>query len=82
MYEPSKSASILPSESEKKDGAWSHPTVEVLNNIGDSAINTHQVHLKDIDDAAALVAGFQGEITEEQSRRVRRKIDLQLLPLM
>ncbi|KAK8845605.1 hypothetical protein IAR55_006321 [Kwoniella newhampshirensis] len=42
----------------------------------------HHVALHDVDEAAAFVAGFHGEITEEQSRRVRRKCDMHLLPLM
>lgn len=45
-------------------------------------VETHQVRLQDVDEAAKFVAGFHGEITEEDSRRVRRKIDLHMLPLM
>lgn len=48
----------------------------------DVPIHTHRVHLRDVDEAAKLVAGFHGEVTEEQSLRVRRKVDRHMLPLM
>lgn len=66
-------------EDEKQQAS---PIVNSNEKSGNSTVQTHQVHLKDLDDAAALVAGFEGEVTEEQSRRVRRKIDLHILPLM
>ncbi|WWD22552.1 hypothetical protein CI109_107045 [Kwoniella shandongensis] len=42
----------------------------------------HHVQLDDVDEAAAFVAGFKGEITPEMAARVRRKCDRHLLPLM
>lgn len=50
-------------------------TTEVLK-------NEHIVQLKELDEAAAFVAGLAGEIDPAAARRVRRKIDLHLLPLM
>ncbi|WWC66634.1 uncharacterized protein I206_100537 [Kwoniella pini CBS 10737] len=44
--------------------------------------HAHHVHLQDVDEAAAFVAGFNGVITKEMSDRVRRKCDWHLLPLM
>ncbi|WVQ76152.1 hypothetical protein IAR50_005805 [Cryptococcus sp. DSM 104548] len=44
--------------------------------------HAHHVKLHDVDEAAAFVAGWQGEITEEMSAKIRRKCDLHLLPLM
>ena len=58
------------------------PVVETSGKNEDTKVATHQVRLCDIDEAGAFVAGFDGEITEEQSRRVRRKIDKHMLPLM
>ena len=48
----------------------------------DVAVHQHRVHLRDVDEAAKLVAGLHDEITPEQSLRVRRKIDRHMLPLM
>lgn len=42
----------------------------------------HHVHLAEADEAAAFVAGFHGEIDPEEAKRVLRKIDWNLLPLM
>ena len=74
------SAQKLPSSDEKD--IFESPAVESADRTGDITVETHKVKLSEIDDAAELVAGFHGEVTEEQSRRVRRKIDLHLLPLM
>lgn len=52
-------------------------TVEPLKDS--SNVETHKVRLKDVDEAAQLVAGFRGEITEEQSRRIRHKVDLSVV---
>lgn len=53
--------------------------VSVLPAISDDA---HHVQLQDVDEAAAFVAGWEGEITEEMNARIRRKCDWHLLPLM
>lgn len=53
--------------------------VRVLPAISDDA---HHVQLQDVDEAAAFVAGWEGEITEEMNTRIRRKCDWHLLPLM
>lgn len=42
----------------------------------------HQIKISKADEAAAFVAGFGRPVTEEESARVRRKIDWNLLPLM
>ncbi|KAK4684968.1 hypothetical protein P7C73_g5190, partial [Tremellales sp. Uapishka_1] len=42
----------------------------------------HHVELNDIDEAAAFVSGFHGSISAEDEKRVKRKIDMHLLPLM
>lgn len=68
-------------EIDEKDVAVSPPEY-TPNKREDVAVHTHRVHLRDVDDAAALVAGVHDEITEEQSRRIRRKIDRHMLPLM
>lgn len=47
-----------------------------------TADDVHYVHLQDVDEAAAFVAGWEGEITEEMNARIRRKCDWHLLPLM
>lgn len=48
----------------------------------DNAAEQHTIHLADVDAAARLVAGFDREITPEEEKRVLRKIDRRLLPLM
>lgn len=58
------------------------PTGDAYTKGTSVGVQVHNVRLHDIDDAAAFVAGYQGEVTEEQSRRVRRKIDRHILPLM
>jgi hypothetical protein len=58
------------------------PVEAVDTEHGASRIERHKVALADADEAAAFVAGFQGEITQEQADRVRRKIDWHILPLM
>ncbi|XAO26352.1 hypothetical protein I312_105189 [Cryptococcus bacillisporus CA1280] len=50
-------------------------TTEVLK-------NEHTIQLKEVDEAAAFVAGLAGEVDPAAALRVRRKIDLHLLPLM
>ncbi|OXG09754.1 hypothetical protein C361_07087 [Cryptococcus neoformans Tu259-1] len=50
-------------------------TTEVLK-------NEHTIQLKEVDEAAAFVAGLAGEVEPAAALRVRRKIDLHLLPLM
>lgn len=47
-----------------------------------TADDVHCVQLQDVDEAAAFVAGWEGEITEEMNARIRRKCDWHLLPLM
>jgi hypothetical protein len=42
----------------------------------------HRVKASELDDAAEFIAGFGREVTEEEAARVRRKIDLHMLPLM
>jgi hypothetical protein len=42
----------------------------------------HHVTLHEADEAAAFVSGFQGEIDPIEAKRVLRKIDWNLLPLM
>ncbi|KAH9886673.1 MFS general substrate transporter [Cubamyces lactineus] len=37
---------------------------------------------RDVDTAAQLVAGIEGELTAEESNRIRKKIDWHILPLM
>jgi len=44
--------------------------------------DAHHVHLAEADEAAAFVAGFHGSIDPEEAKRVLRKIDWNLLPLM
>lgn len=44
--------------------------------------HTHKVTLQSADKAAALVAGFHAEITEEEKNRVKRKIDWHLMPIL
>lgn len=48
----------------------------------DTAVHTHKVRLEDADDVAKFIAGNQVEFTEESSRRIRRKIDIHMLPLL
>ena len=65
-------------DSEKSAGAKTYVAdVEI-----DNRAENHRVHLKDIDEVAELVAGFDREITEEEVKRIRRKIDYRLLPCM
>jgi hypothetical protein len=42
----------------------------------------HHVTLHEVDEAAAFVSGFHGEIDPKEAHRVLRKIDWNLLPLM
>lgn len=77
----SATSSSPPSSPGEKDSA-SDPVARTSGKTSGTSVETHQVKLRDIDDAAALVAGFHGEVTEDQSRRVRRKVDLHILPLM
>lgn len=42
----------------------------------------HRVRVSDADEAAKFIAGFGRDVTEDESNRVRRKIDLNMLPLM
>jgi ACS family allantoate permease-like MFS transporter len=42
----------------------------------------HHITLHEVDEAAAFVSGFHGEIDPEEAHRVLRKIDWNLLPLM
>lgn len=51
----------------------------MLPAISDDA---HHVQLQDVDEAAAFVAGWEGEIAEEMNARIRRKCDWHLLTLM
>lgn len=69
--------SIRESDERRSDGNEEKIATSTVEPVKDSSnVETHQVRLKDVDEAAQLVAGFHGEITEEQSRRIRHKIDL------
>ena len=71
-------SSLDDKDSEKNAGAKTYVAdVEI-----DNRAENHRVHLKDIDEVAELVAGFDREITEEEVKRIRRKIDYRLLPCM
>ena len=43
---------------------------------------THLVALNEVDAAARLIAGYHGQVTEDESRRIRRKIDWHIMPLL
>ena len=69
--------SVRESDERKASGNEEKIVTSTVEPVKDSSnVETHQVRLKDVDEAAQLVAGFHGEITEEQSRRIRHKIDL------
>lgn len=58
------------------------PSAVERTTSGRHDIAKHRVALKDADEAAKFVAGYHGEVTEEQSRRVRQKIDRHMMPLL
>ncbi|ORY25069.1 putative membrane transporter [Naematelia encephala] len=62
----------------EKGDVFAKTTVNVVPNDP----HAHKIKLKEADAAAELVAGFHGEITEEESMRIKRKCDRHLLPLM
>lgn len=69
--------SIRESDERNSDGNEEKIATSTVEPVKESSnVETHQVRLKDVDEAAQLVAGFHGEITKEQSRRIRHKIDL------
>ncbi|EME82449.1 uncharacterized protein MYCFIDRAFT_40591 [Pseudocercospora fijiensis CIRAD86] len=57
-------------------------TVYSAHSLTGRDVETHQIRLQDADEAAKFVAGFDRVVTEEESRRVKRKIDLHLMPLL
>lgn len=68
------------SDDEKEKGLHAHPPVGQVP-YGDD-VHNHTVVLQSADKAAELVAGFHGDITEEEKMLVRRKIDLHLMPIL
>jgi ACS family allantoate permease-like MFS transporter len=71
------------------DSAEKNPTSVVSVNNDTEAFATkgetedvHHVTLHEVDEAAAFVSGFHGEIDPKEAHRVLRKIDWNLLPLM
>lgn len=65
---------------EKEKGLYSAHAVVETPYVDHS--HDHNVNLRSADKAAELVAGFHGEITEEEKNRVRRKIDWNLMPIL
>ncbi|RDW74873.1 membrane transporter-1 [Coleophoma cylindrospora] len=64
-----------------------HPVDNVTGDTEARAANgeseeVHHLALHDVDEAAAFVSGFHGEIDPKEAHRVLRKIDWNLLPLM
>ena len=49
-------------------------------------VDVDNVHVavadRDVDTAAQLVVGIEGELSAEESNRIRKKIDWHILPLM
>lgn len=69
-------------EFSEKDIAAPITTVLPVSTEDNDGVEKHHIKISKADEAAAFVAGFDRVVTEEESARVRRKIDLHLLPLM